>query len=224
MPAFNAERYIAVALDSIFAQTRLPAEVIVVDDGSTDGTLAVLAKYAGRIVVISQPNLGVSAAANRGVAASTGDLLAFLDADDLWLPTKLELQTAFLESRPDTDAVFGYIQQFVSEDLTPEEAQRVLCPKEPQPGVVKTVMMIRRQAFDRIGNFAEYFRYIDLFEWYSRAIDGDLRIHMLPDLLALRRLHTANTGVRSRASQQSEYLIALKLALDRRRNKQSGYR
>ena len=84
IPAFNAERYLAAAIDSVFDQTLQPDEVIVVNDGSTDRTAAVLVGYGDRINVIAQPNGGIAVANNRGVAAASGSFLCFLDADDLW--------------------------------------------------------------------------------------------------------------------------------------------
>ena len=89
IPVFNGERYIAAAIDSVLSQTRPADEVIVVDDGSSDSTAAVLLSYGGRITVISQPNRGGADATNQGVAAARGAVLSFLDADDLWTPCKL---------------------------------------------------------------------------------------------------------------------------------------
>jgi len=97
---FNHARYLPDALESALAQTLPGVEVVVVDDGSTDDTPAVLAKYAGRVRVVRQPNRGPSAARNAGVAASRGEYVAFLDADDVLAPTKLAEQTAVLAREP----------------------------------------------------------------------------------------------------------------------------
>ena len=94
IPSYNYGRYIGEAIDSALGQTLPPLEVIVVDDGSTDDTPEVLAKYGDRIRVLRQQNAGVAIARNSGIAAARGELVAFLDADDVWLPRKLELQTA----------------------------------------------------------------------------------------------------------------------------------
>ena len=105
IPAYNRARELRNAIDSALAQTRLPIEVIVVDDGSTDETPEVLARYGDRIRVVRQSNQGVAAARNAGIAIARGDLLAFLDSDDVWLPRKLELQAA----RFDADAELGLV-------------------------------------------------------------------------------------------------------------------
>jgi glycosyltransferase involved in cell wall biosynthesis len=97
---FNHGRFLAEALDSALAQTLKDVEVIVVDDGSTDETLSVLARYADRVRVIRQPNRGLAAARNTGLAAARGTYVSFLDADDVVMPTKLAEQAAVLEATP----------------------------------------------------------------------------------------------------------------------------
>jgi len=100
IPTWNRAREVVRAIDSALAQTAAPLEVIVVDDGSTDETAQVLAQYGDRIRAVRQENQGVAAARNAGIAASRGELLAFLDSDDAWLPHKLELQLARIVADP----------------------------------------------------------------------------------------------------------------------------
>jgi glycosyltransferase involved in cell wall biosynthesis len=100
IPAFNAGRYIEEALDSVFRQTYASMEVIVVDDGSTDDTTARLEPYRSRIRYLSQANAGPGAARNRGIECSSGDYLAFLDADDVWQPEKLQIQLEVAARNP----------------------------------------------------------------------------------------------------------------------------
>ena len=97
IPTYNYGRYLGEAIDSALGQTLPPLEVIVVDDGSTDDTPQVLASYGDRIRVVRQKNSGVAVARNSGIAAARGDYVAFLDADDVWLPRKLELQLALFD-------------------------------------------------------------------------------------------------------------------------------
>jgi glycosyltransferase involved in cell wall biosynthesis len=101
MPAYNVAWCIGAAIDSVLAQTYPERELIVVNDGSTDRTAAVLEEYSGRIVVIEQPNRGMCAARNAAIRRARGAYIAFLDADDRWLPTKLAQQVALMESRPE---------------------------------------------------------------------------------------------------------------------------
>lgn len=101
IPTYNRGAWVAEAVDSVLAQTHVSVEVIVVDDGSTDDTPAVLAGYGDRIRVIRQANAGVSAARNAGMAAARGEWIGFLDSDDTWLPEKLERQWADLAAYPE---------------------------------------------------------------------------------------------------------------------------
>src|SRR5690349_2600271 len=94
IPVFDGEAYLAAAIESALAKTYARVEVIVVDDGSTDGSASVAARYDVRLV--RQSNRGVSAACNAGVEAARGELIAFLDADDLWPPERLEIQARHL--------------------------------------------------------------------------------------------------------------------------------
>lgn len=100
IPTYNYARYLPEAIDSVLAQTYAPLEVIVVDDGSTDGTPEVLAAYGAKIRSIRQENQGVAAARNTGVSAARGEYIALLDSDDVWLPRKLELQMPRFEATP----------------------------------------------------------------------------------------------------------------------------
>ena len=109
MAAYNVERYIAAAIESVLAQTVPSDEIIVVDDGSTDRTPDVLRTFANRIRIIFQHNHGPAHALNVAIAASTGDTLAFLDGDDLWLPEKLRIQNDVLSNERDLEAVFGFV-------------------------------------------------------------------------------------------------------------------
>ena len=109
VPAYNCDQFVAEAIESALSQTVPPHEVIVVDDGSTDGTAAVLRRFGNRIRVISQANRGLAGARNAGVAVATGTWLAFLDADDTWLPTKLARQ---LEVGADPRIAMVYTDRF----------------------------------------------------------------------------------------------------------------
>jgi len=112
IPAYNHARYLAEAIDSVLAQTYAPLEIIVVDDGSTDGTPAVAASYGDRIRYIRQENAGVGAARNNGIAAARGEYLAFLDSDDIWLPEKLEREIALFDADPQLGFVHCGVEKF----------------------------------------------------------------------------------------------------------------
>ncbi len=100
IPAWNAERWIARAIDSVLAQTLPPRELIIVNDGSEDATAEIVAGYGDRVQLLTQTNQGLSAARNTGINAACGEWVAFLDADDYWLPRKLEEQWRLIENNP----------------------------------------------------------------------------------------------------------------------------
>jgi glycosyltransferase involved in cell wall biosynthesis len=107
IPAFNVAEWLAETIHSVLAQTHRPVEVIVVDDGSTDGTPLVAQGFGNAVKYIRRLNGGVGAARNAGFRASTGEYVAFVDADDLWFPDKLARQVALLESKPDVGWVYS---------------------------------------------------------------------------------------------------------------------
>lgn len=217
IPAHNCERYVAAAIKSVLAQTKRVDDIIVVDDGSTDSTAAVLDRFAGRIRIIRQNRYGATRALNAGIALTSAEILTFLDADDLWLPQKNQRQYEALVADRAVEAVFGAVQQFVSPELLRDDEPAPL--QEPQPGISKITLMIRRSAFDRIGLFDESMKVADFVEWYTRAAHAGLRTLALDEVVALRRLHGANIGIVRRDEQAQEVLISLKRLLDCKRER-----
>lgn len=214
--AYNAERYLAEAIDSVLRQTYRPIELVVVDDGSDDRTADVARSYGDRVRYRHQRNAGNGAARNTGVQASTGGLLAFLDADDRFTPEKLDLQWQALAS-DEIEAVFGHVREFVSPELTDEERGRVRPPAPaPLPWTAPNLMLIRRASFLRVGPFSESLRVGVTVDWFARATEAGLRTTMLSQVVLERRLHTQNNGLRERESR-AQYAHVLKAALDRRR-------
>jgi glycosyltransferase involved in cell wall biosynthesis len=213
---YNAEPYIAEAIESILTQDYRPLEVIVVDDGSDDGSGDVVHRYP-EITYVRQENAGNGAARNRAVAAATGDFFAFLDADDRFTPGKLNLQMAALEADPALDMVFGHVQEFVSPELDEETRSTVRPPSpQPMPWTAPNLMLIRRESFLRVGPFSSSIRVGVTVDWFARASEAGLRYLVLDDIVLERRLHTQNNGLRERDSR-SQYLHVLKAAMDRRR-------
>jgi glycosyltransferase involved in cell wall biosynthesis len=216
MPVYNGERYLIEAVESVLAQSYRPLELILVDDGSTDGSADLARRFGTALRYEYQPNAGQSTARNRGIQLARGPLLAFLDDDDYWSTEKLALQVAALAKDPLLEAVFGHVRQFVSPDVGPEAAARVRYHAEVMPGQVPGAMLIRREAFDRVGPFDPQWRVGEFVHWYARATEAGLRTVLLPDIVLHRRLHDDNVGIKQRA-QSVQYVRILKAALDRRR-------
>jgi glycosyltransferase involved in cell wall biosynthesis len=214
--AFNAERYLEEAIESVLAQSYRPLELVVVDDGSTDGTSRVAQTFGDAVRYAHQENAGNGAARNTAVGMATGEVLAFLDADDRFTPDKLERQWLILEADPEVDVVFGHVREFVSPELTAAERALIRPPAPPSPWPAPNLMLIRRDAFDRVGPFSEAVKVGVTVDWYARAVEAGLRSHTLPEVVLERRLHLDNNGLRERDSR-SHYLHVLKASLDRRR-------
>ncbi len=222
IPAFNAERYLAEAIESALAQTWAPVELIVVDDGSSDATAEVARGFGDRVRYERQRNAGIGAARNRCLDLARGDQLAFLDADDVWERDKLARQLAALGSgseRP--ELVFGHVRQFVSPELPPEERARLVCPPDPQPGYLPGAMLASGPAVERVGRFRTDLHVGEFVDWMARARDLGLRELMLDATVLRRRLHDANQSVRHR-ERVGDFAHVLKASLDRRRAEAPG--
>jgi glycosyltransferase involved in cell wall biosynthesis len=216
IPIYNSGKYLREALDSVLAQGHSPLEVLVVDDDSSDDGPEIASSYAPQVRVIAIPHRGHPAARNAGVAASTGEFLAFLDADDLWAANKLDLQIEAFAAKPSLDLVFGHMQNFISLELSEEERAKIKCNSTVLPGLLQGSMLVRRTSFERVGPFPEERKMGDFLDWYGRATVQNLNMHMLPDILVRRRIHLANFS-RTHKHLRKENLLALKKLLDLRR-------
>src|SRR2546426_1178125 len=218
VPVYNAAQYLGEAIDSIAAQHYRAREIVVVDDGSTDGSAAVAKRYAPLVRYCWQPNLGVGAARNRGVELAIGNLLAFLDADDCWVEDKLQLQTAVLADDPTLDMVFGHVRQLRhGPEWDRGVAEKACDASALLPGSLPGTMLVRRETVFRVGLFRTDCRVGEFVDWYTRAIDLGCRAKVLRQLLLWRRIHDSNLGIRERNSRH-HYARVLKTALDRRRS------
>jgi len=212
IPLHNGERYLANALKSVFDQGQPPDEVWVVDDGSCDGGPTLASRYGPPVHCISQPHRGASTARNVGALASKGELLAFLDADDVWLPDKLSLQVEFLNNQLDIDAVTGYWRNFLSPDLDRASRNRLSFKDGPQSVPIASTLLIRRDRFLSSGGFDESLSSGEFIDWVLRAREGGIHIESLPTLLAERRVHAHNHSL-AREGRARAYLQLAKKRL-----------
>ena len=204
VPVRDAELYIEEAIDSILGQTRSVDEVIVVDDGSRDGTAARVEGYGDSVTLISREPGGVGAAVNAGLDAADGDLISFLDADDLWTSRKLEVQCEALAADPGLDVVFGHVEQFVSPELSDAERARLRVIVGDHPAKLKGTTLIRRRSLDRVGPFRTQWTVADFVDWYARAQEKGLSERMLAEVVLRRRLTGATSaGLRRRRGRST---------------------
>jgi glycosyltransferase involved in cell wall biosynthesis len=203
IPVYNGERYLAEAIQSVLDQTYRNFEVIVVDDGSTDGSASVVKRYGETIRYIHQSNGGVCKSRNTGIAVAQGDYLAFLDQDDLWLPGKLAVQVAYLDSHPEVGAVYSQCE-VKGKGWLRSSLYYAMPVKDDIFGIMSgtcllmTASMIRREVLRKIGGFDEA-----LIGAGAEDIDLTIRltqvakIAYLPQILAVYRVHATNNSMNS---------------------------
>jgi glycosyltransferase involved in cell wall biosynthesis len=216
IPCFNAASYIAEAIAGVLAQIEPGDEVIVVDDGSTDASARVVAEFGAAIRSIHQPNLGISAARNRGIAHSRGDCIAFLDADDLWPAGSLALRRRALAAEAGVDCAFGWVEPFISPDLPDELRSAIRDPGPAQSGRLAGSLLVRRQVFEQVGLFDSQFRIGETMDWVARVDAAGYRSRDVGEIVLRRRVHASNTVQKDRQMQR-DYLRVLRAAIGRRR-------
>jgi glycosyltransferase involved in cell wall biosynthesis len=213
---YNGSPYLAEAIESVLEQTYSPLELIVLDDGSTDGSGDIARRYGSALRYLTQPRGGMGAARNSAVQAARGGFFSFLDADDRFRRDKLERQMEVIESDPKIDMVFGHMTEFVSPELDGPARALLRQPVNDAPWRTPNLMLVRRRAFERVGPFSTSLRVGIGVDWYARAIESGLVEAVPPVVVLERRLHAANNGIRERDARNL-YLHVLKRSLDRRR-------
>lgn len=191
IPVYNGERFLAEALASVAAQTYRPIEVIVADDGSTDGSAALAEVYSGTRC-LKLPHLGVSAARNSAIGAARGDWLAFLDCDDIWLPDRLAVQVAAMAAFPGT-AVFLGRKRILIDGPRPAWYDGPGTGAD-LPSYEPSTWLVRRDAFEAAGMFDTSMTIGEDTEWLARATDAGLGIHVCERVIMERRIHDTNAS------------------------------
>ena len=220
VPCYNGERYLDDAIRSILEQTHRRLEVIVVDDGSTDGSAGVVRRLGDSVRYHFQDNRGPGGACNTGLRLAAGEYVAFLEQDDLWLPGKTRRQLEEFERNPGLGYCVGHIQNFWVPELHVEAERHADRPvMRPVPGYVVQTLMVRRDVFDRVGGFDESLRFAFAGEWFLRSDDSGVPGVLIADVVTRRRLHENNFSRRNRAASHEQFLHVIKGALDRRRGR-----
>lgn len=221
---FNGEQFLREALDSIFAQSYHPLEILVVDDGSTDRTQEIVLEYADTVCYIQQANAGPGAARNTGLKHAKGEFIAFLDADDLWHKNKLSRQISCFNANPELEICVTHAQNFWMAELKEEEEQfqnhRL---SKPVPAYITQSLLARRNVFEKLGSFNASFSHVHDSEWFFRAKEQGIKTELLPDTLVYRRLHQTNRSRQSADSSLAEYFTLVKTTLDRQRSRESSH-
>ena len=206
IPAYNARQYIGATLESALNQDFELFEIIVVDDGSADGTQTTVEKYRDRgVVLLRQSNKGLGAARNRALSVARGKFVALLDSDDLWEPDYLRTMVGFLDLNPDvsiafSDALFFGVSKFVGKRF-----QEVYPPRPPitfakVAGLVSHVCCaatLRREVFIRVGVFDEHMLGTEDFDLWLRALHAGCRIEPVSKVLFNYRRHASSLSSNS---------------------------
>ena len=205
LPAYNARAYLVQAVGSVLGQNYTHLELLVVDDGSTDGTANHPALQDPRVRVLRQANAGPAAARNLGLAHARGELIAFIDADDLWLPGKLSAQVAYLQAHPEVDIVFGGFTRWEAQadghfaaPPAPPPATNPLALSQPSGWIYPDLLldsvvhiitaMVRKPVFDVVGQFDTQLPTGEDYDFWLRA-SRHFQMHQLAQTLACYRIH-----------------------------------
>jgi glycosyltransferase involved in cell wall biosynthesis len=192
IPTYNRGWVIREAIDSVLAQDFTDFELIVVDDGSTDDTGRILDSYGQDLTVLQQPNRGVSAARNQGVGAAAGQLIAFLDSDDLWLPRKLSVQVDFFSSHPDaminqTEEIWIRNGVRVNPKTRHQKFSGLIFERSLELCLVSpSAVMMRRSLFDQVGLFDEDLPACEDYDLWLR-ISWRFPVHLIETPLIIKR-------------------------------------
>lgn len=202
----DGERYLADALASIAEQSEPAVDVIIVDDGSADRSAKVAGEACPGAHVIRQPPQGYASAVNRGVRSATGEVLAFLDADDLWPSGSLTCRLARLTGPGPVDAVVGATRNFLSPDMARAEAARIRVHERALHAELLAATIVRADVFRRVGPLDESLRTGAAIDWVSRARRDGVRIAYLDDVVLHRRIHGSNLGLSAPAARNADLL------------------
>lgn len=218
IPTFNAEAYLAETLASVLRQNWAPLEILVVDDGSSDRSIAVAESFGSRIRIIACPHRGLAATRNSGITAARGEFLLHLDADDLLTPDSISVRMEALLAEPELDMVVGKLECFVSPEIPAEASARYVLPPEPQPGHLPGAAIIRASTFVKFGLLNEDFVVNADLDWSVRVKDEGAHIRHLDEVVVKRRIHGNNLTIARKRELDTTRLKILRASLARRRS------
>lgn len=196
IPVYNGARFLAETLESVAGQTYRPLEVVVVDDGSTDQSAQIVAEAQQRldlpILYYHQDNQGASVARNKGIQMAQGEIIAFLDADDLWLPGKVARQVDYLLEHKEAGGVVCRTEYFLEPGTEwPPTLNRNVYDQSPT-AFIPSALTVRRTVFEQVGPFDPTLRTGEDTDWFFRARDAGVVIGAVPEILLRRRFHQTN--------------------------------
>jgi len=230
IPAYNASLYISEAIQSVLEQDYKNIEIIVINDGSTDDTSSILEEFNNNIIIINQENSGAAVARNKGLRAARGEYIAFLDADDVWLPGKLYTQVKYLEDHPDVGMVYCSWSEWYPDDngkyslpdnslyqnldsgVDKEHSGWLYTKLLREPILNTDAVMIRTSIVKEVGFFDETLLRGQDYDYWLR-LSRLTQIHKLKAILCLYRIHSKSISNKPHPHNYGYYV--LKQNLDR---------
>ena len=212
---YNGQRYLAETLQSVCSQSYTPMEVIVVDDGSTDGSAGIIQSFKGARYMY-QPNQGVAIARNTGIRECSGEFIAFIDQDDLWHPQKLAVQIKCLQSDSRLGYVLVYEMLFLEEGAPRSVRGKQKLLNSPHPSYTPSALVARKDVFKTVGVFDPQYRISDDADWFFRAKTASIPMEVHPEMLLKRRIHAGNISAHA-ATVHKELLSIVRASLNRKR-------
>jgi glycosyltransferase involved in cell wall biosynthesis len=215
IPVYNGAPYLAETLDSLFAQTHPADEIIVVDDGSTDSSPSILRSYGSRLSVVRQENCGVATARNVGLAHASGDLISFLDQDDLWPADRNRLLVEALRADPTADVAAGFVEIRYERPTPPHPRQNLDTMRRE---FLLGSLCMRACLIQTLGPFNTNVGYGDDTDFWLRRVEAKTKTVYVDEVTLIYRLHSSNTSFDNSRSK-FHLLSALRESLKRRRSK-----
>ncbi|MDH4232639.1 MAG: glycosyltransferase family 2 protein [Nitrospirota bacterium] len=220
IPVYNGENFLAEAVESVHRQKHIPLEIIIVDDGSTDSTAKIVAGLQGNVRYVYQANSGPAAARNKGLRLASGDVIGFLDVDDVWSKDKLRLQLGYFEKDPSLEIVLGLLQRM---QLTGAEGGKHTF-KEWEGPVMNMHLgsaLFRRSVFEKVGLLDESLGYCEDWDWFMRAKERQVPMVVHKEVVYYYRRHNHNI-TNDTETGLNFALKMLRYSLDRRRQQGKG--
>lgn len=214
--AYNAAQTISETLGSVYTQTVPPTKVVLVDDGSTDATVEIVQAAFPQVTILTQTNKGVGSASSRAIRATTSAIVATVDADDLWLPHKMEKQLAVLGSCDPRTLVFARHRQFHHGSID-------LSSGAERPGMTRSDLVFHRALFDDIGDIIDPpGGRGDMVDWFARAREAGCHFQQVQEVLVLRRIIPGSLSYGRDSTKDRGYLAVAHMAMQRRKLRDDG--
>ncbi|HXX80101.1 MAG TPA: glycosyltransferase family A protein [Thermodesulfovibrionales bacterium] len=221
MPMHNCETYVGQALESILRDGYRPFEVIAVDDGSSDNTAQIIRQYEN-VRYVYQDNEGVASARNKGISLSRGEIIAFMDCDDIWLPDRLTVTVRFFQQHPGIGYVLAKQMMFIEPGFDVPAWVKPEWLEWPQDASNTAVLASRRTTFDRVGLFNSDIGGEDT-EWLVRASEAGVPMARLQEAVVRKRIHGGNLSIKMLGMRKNNLMRIARESIHRQQEKKGNH-